>query len=429
MSLTPNLGLYAWESESDFYSHTQLSANSFILDSHDHTEGRGKRIKTAAIEDAAITTSKLANAVVTTPKYAPSSIPTGAYQPGSVDATAIKDGGVGTTELADRSVTPIKLSEGIRYLGELSFFWRPTTALPIPDGWEIADGRTLASSAHDFPGGGNVTLPDYRNRFILGAATGGTGSTADTPPAIGQIGGSHSASLAHSHVVDAHTHGTVPHAHTVEAHTHTVNSHRHQVDPHGHIVELHTHTIGAHSHPIPNHVHVMDHFHVVNSHAHEIITDGGHSHTFAGGYQVYQRPYDPSESTDARRQALYAAGFNSDKTSNPAPMDNAGNHNHWGTTGVSSPPTSGSSTNVTGGWSGNTNANANFASEPAAPLTTTAAPLTSFENPGTSASSPATNSAAPNTLGASPSTSVALSGTSDIRPAYIGTLVLIKVRR
>jgi hypothetical protein len=55
-------------------------------------------------------------------------------------------------------------------------------------------------------------LPDLRNKFILGAATSGTGSGVATPPEIGQAGSSHTANLAHTH--------TIAHTHTVAAHTH-----------------------------------------------------------------------------------------------------------------------------------------------------------------------------------------------------------------
>jgi hypothetical protein len=429
MSITPNLGLYAWESEDDPYSHTQLSANSFILDAHDHTEGRGKRIKTEAIVDRAITTVKLADGAVTAPKYAPASIPTSAYQPGSVDATAIKDLAVGTAELADRSVTAVKLAEGIRYLGELSFFWRPTTALPIPDGWEVADGRTLTGAEHDFPGGGNVTLPDLRNKFVLGAATGGTGTASNVPPAIGQTGGTNAANLAHSHVVDPHVHGTVPHSHTVAAHTHTVASHRHQVDPHSHTVNAHGHTVPGHTHPIPDHSHSISHVHFVLPHSHSIVADGAHQHTVAGGFTMHQRPYDPSEATDARRQALYAAGYNSGGTDATAGIDIAGGHSHGGSTGNQGAGTTDSNNPNSGGWSGNTNANGNFQTADASPGTSNASPFTSMESPLTSAASPSTDAVAPNTLAASATTSTALGGTTDIRPAYVGALVLIKVRR
>lgn len=82
----------------------------------------------------------------------------------------------------------------------------------VPAGWALCDGRTVART----DGTGNITTPDLRNRFILGAGTaallstgGATSSTADTSEA-GAHG--HTASSAGNH-----THGgsTSGHALTV----------------------------------------------------------------------------------------------------------------------------------------------------------------------------------------------------------------------
>lgn len=54
-------------------------------------------------------------------------------------------------------------------IGTVVAWFRPNGATSIPTNWHACDGTTLTSSFHDFPGGGSVTLPDLRNRFILGA--------------------------------------------------------------------------------------------------------------------------------------------------------------------------------------------------------------------------------------------------------------------
>lgn len=88
------------------------------------------------------------------------------------------------------------------------------TATP-PTGWLLLDGSTF--SAATYPNlntllGGN-TLPDMRQRFPLGTAAAGTGSTL-----LGTGG-----SIDHTHTQPTHTH-------TQPTHTHTL-AHTHQVDP------------------------------------------------------------------------------------------------------------------------------------------------------------------------------------------------------
>lgn len=56
---TPEMGLTVWNSGLDPYNSQQLGANFSILEFHDHTPGRGKRIGTAAINDGAVTPQKL----------------------------------------------------------------------------------------------------------------------------------------------------------------------------------------------------------------------------------------------------------------------------------------------------------------------------------------------------------------------------------
>ncbi len=119
-----------------------------------------------------------------------------------------------------------------------------------PTGWLLCDG-TLAAQAsypalfarigHAYnggadPGGGNFRLPNLQQRFPLGKATAGTGST---------LGG---------------TGGSIDHAHTVASHTHSVPSHYH-----GKGTLAITGSGGAHGHSgttgtdSPDHTHNVDH--------------------------------------------------------------------------------------------------------------------------------------------------------------------------
>jgi hypothetical protein len=55
-------------------------------------------------------------------------------------------------------------------IGTVVPWFRPNGAAAIPTNWAACDGSTLTSGNHNFPGiAGSVTLPDLRNKFILGA--------------------------------------------------------------------------------------------------------------------------------------------------------------------------------------------------------------------------------------------------------------------
>jgi len=67
-------------------------------------------------------------------------------------------------------------------LGTVVMFWRRGNldpAYPWGTGtvWQPCDGRTILSTNHDFPGGGNLLLPDMRNMMVVGAATPDGGSS------------------------------------------------------------------------------------------------------------------------------------------------------------------------------------------------------------------------------------------------------------
>lgn len=173
---TLNMSLIKWNEGTDPYDHTQLSGNFQIIDEHDHTAGRGVRLKGASLENEAINTAQLKNASVTNAKLA---------------------GGI----------TADKLASGIiNSLGDLKFWWRSNPATAIPSGgWVIAAGQTLLGSEHEFAGGGSITLPNLINRFVRGSEIEG----------IGLTGGASTINLNHSHNVAAHEHSVNPHAHTI----------------------------------------------------------------------------------------------------------------------------------------------------------------------------------------------------------------------
>lgn len=196
----PNMGLRIWNLPSDPYDSQQLADNFGKLGNHDHVEGRGVPIPTSGLADGAVTAAKLA----------PGAINSQTIPANSVGAGQIIDGSVGTAELAANAVTEPKLDPNVVPIGSVIPWWRPTGATPVPTGWVVANGATV--SDHSF-GGGPITIPDLRNRFVLGAATSGTGTGNTTPPDIGSTGGATNHSLSHTHTL-SHTHDVVLPGHT-----------------------------------------------------------------------------------------------------------------------------------------------------------------------------------------------------------------------
>lgn len=71
------------------------------------------------------------------------------------------------------STLSVPLKTVIAWYGDL------TTGTTPPEGWEICDGRTLNTSQQDIVGS-SWTLPDLRNKFIIGATlTKGDGVAGD----------------------------------------------------------------------------------------------------------------------------------------------------------------------------------------------------------------------------------------------------------
>jgi hypothetical protein len=89
-------------------------------------------------------------------------------------------------EIQDLKVSDIPVGAVIGWI-------RPTAAVPIPSGFSTIEGQTIAAVDHDFPGiSTSVTLPDLRNRFLLGADSAkapGTAAVAVGSPSINTAAG------------------------------------------------------------------------------------------------------------------------------------------------------------------------------------------------------------------------------------------------
>lgn len=195
---SPNIGLRVWDLSDDSYDHGELASNWTKVDQHDHTSGKGVKIPRGGIADDAIGPDQLAEDSVTSAHIVD----------GTIQGSDIAPGAIGITQLSPsaRNVVP---------LGTVIAWYRATGAVSLPTGWELCDGRNWSAVANDM-GLSSDTLPDLRNRFVLGA--GGSG------PAERSTGGSHTLGLSHNHTVDSHTHSTADHSHGIL----TDGTHHHQ---------------------------------------------------------------------------------------------------------------------------------------------------------------------------------------------------------
>lgn len=155
----------------------------------------------------------------------------------------------------------------------------------LPLSYAYCDGSTLGIGTHDIGGGSSAyTLPDLRNRFVLGAditkgpgvVGGTTNSPADAPGPKGN-GGVHAKTLAtseipsHTHTATTNSAGAHVHAGSGAdsggAHTHTASSST--AGAHAHAGSS-TSTNGAHTHSGTT-------LSTTGAHVHS-ITDPGHAH-------------------------------------------------------------------------------------------------------------------------------------------------------
>ena len=110
------------------------------------------------------------------------------------------------SNLQSGTVADARLTNTSLFVTGMIMLWYGSVG-SIPSGWVLCDG--------------NNNTPDLRNRFVIGAGTGGNYSPDDT-------GGSADATLvSHSHTINNHTHsfsGSDSHSHTINNHTHSFSA-------------------------------------------------------------------------------------------------------------------------------------------------------------------------------------------------------------
>jgi hypothetical protein len=106
-------------------------------------------------------------------------------------------------------------------------WWRPADSVPIPTGFAVADGSTVAAADHDFDGiNVDIILPDIIDHFTIGAdpdITGGLVGGVVHNDGTQNLGADGSHTTTHGHNVPAHSHETFNHVHTVAGHSHEMN--------------------------------------------------------------------------------------------------------------------------------------------------------------------------------------------------------------
>jgi hypothetical protein len=212
------LGLVGWDELTENYDFEQLLENWKLLDLHNHTPGKGLPIGTAALLKECITNEKIQKGAVTGGKE-------GSILPGTITGEDLANNTIGAEKL-EKNVFNAALP-----IGTIFSWFRPSQAIAVPSGFAICEGQTLTESEHEFPGGGNVTLPDLRNRFVLGSDPSASGNSGPSnAPGEAVIGGSNTQNLSHFHEIPAHSH-VYSHSHGVQAHNHSISEdglHYHQ---------------------------------------------------------------------------------------------------------------------------------------------------------------------------------------------------------
>jgi hypothetical protein len=307
MITTANLGLTVWDSEEDDFEHSQLANNFVRIDAHSHLGGLsealnahdelpgaghwtnlglGLAIQTSAIEPSAIKRYLLKQRAVGSKQIDIEGVISENIAEESVLNKHIDEEAVDDRTIKQETITIDKLDPNILTLGSVILWFKYSSGAEPGNLWHVCDG-TAWSAIPNALGLSSGFIPDLRERFVRGTDLTHTG----------EVGGSSSVDLTHHHAVTA--------------------------------VSLeHSHTIGAHNHGI--------------------AMDGKHHHTFEGGFQLGSRRnafvnHLTLEGHTATLQSAYLQEFNEGGESASASMDQGGEHNHGGSTGLSAAYSTGGS--------------------------------------------------------------------------------------
>lgn len=88
-----------------------FDASFQAVDEHDHTTGKGVIIRTAALDNLAVTTAKIDNDAVTNAKLADNAVTTSKIVDANVTTVKILDANITTPKLVDNAVTTVKITD------------------------------------------------------------------------------------------------------------------------------------------------------------------------------------------------------------------------------------------------------------------------------------------------------------------------------
>ena len=185
MIVTPNMGLTAWNSVTDVWSHEQLANNFRMLDEHDHSGGKGRQVPTGGIEDGAITLSKLSpeasivgedsvdtdnirNLAVTRPKLGLGAVGHDQLGDNAVEASNIKNGNVYSRHLSTKTGSYLGMHSGARSMTRFTpgdgLAFNNTIPIPAPREAGQINGIKVKIPAgggllHVFAGGKATMIP------------------------------------------------------------------------------------------------------------------------------------------------------------------------------------------------------------------------------------------------------------------------------
>ncbi len=303
MITTSNLGLVVWDDETDLYEHSQLADNFVRIDEHSHLGGlsealnshgeltggghwtalgNGLAIKTGAIEPEAILRYLIKQRAVGHGQLDVEAVEAENIQKESIENKHLANSSVNDRTVENETLTINKFDPNILSLGTTILWYKYAPSAEPGDIWHVCDGTPWASIPNAL-GLSTGNIPDLREKFIRGTDVNHTGET----------GGSPSINLGHTHTTTA-------------------------------AALNHTHTVGAHNHVIQS--------------------AGLHHHTFEGGYQLGSRKNAfvnnlTLEGHANALQSVYLETFNEGQEAANASMDQSGEHNHGGVTGLSAAST------------------------------------------------------------------------------------------
>ena len=307
MITTANLGLTVWDSEEDDFEHSQLADNFVRIDAHSHLGalseslnthdelpgnghwvnlGLGLAIKTNAIEPEAIWRYLLKLRSVGHQQIDVEGVESENIAEENVLNKHLASESVDDRTIKEQTITIDKLDPNILTLGSVILWFKYSSGAEPGDLWHICDGTAWASISNSL-GLSSGNIPDLRERFARGTDLTHTG----------EVGGAAGINLAHAHNISSGS---------------------------------------------------LEHNHAVPSHNHGITNGGKHNHTFAGGAELRtrQNAFIQGLTLEGHQNLLEStypgsSEFNHDSERVPGgydvnvPMDQGGEHNHGGATGLS----------------------------------------------------------------------------------------------